>query len=111
MDIFSVDILIDKKKVLYRLTKPLEIGGFVIPEGFITDGASVPKMFWGFFPPVLDYFGASTLHDYLLYICTDWKEAERHFKRALLNAGVGGVRTWIMLNAVRVNGFLKGRRF
>jgi hypothetical protein len=110
MKVFPVDVQIDGDTVTYKLNKDITICGVLIPKGFVTDGASVPRMFWGFFPPVLDYFGASILHDYLLSISVDWKEAENAFKKALEADGVGAVRLWIMLNAVRLNGFIKGKR-
>lgn len=36
-----------------------------VPAGFITDGASVPRMFWPIFPPWGVYGQATILHDYL----------------------------------------------
>ena len=36
-----------------------------IPEGFITDFASIPRVFWIFLPPDGIYTGAAVLHDYL----------------------------------------------
>lgn len=36
-----------------------------IPKGFLTDGASVPSMFWGIFPPWGIYGQAAIVHDYL----------------------------------------------
>lgn len=37
-----------------------------VPEGFITDGASVPRLFWLLLPPWGEYGQAAVLHDYLL---------------------------------------------
>lgn len=36
-----------------------------IPEGFLTDGASVPRIFWGLIPPWGKYGAAAIVHDYL----------------------------------------------
>jgi len=49
----------------------------VIPIGFITDGASIPKWLWWLFKPIDDAFIGDAIHDYL------WlnKKAElNHFK-------------------------------
>jgi len=36
-----------------------------IPKGFLTDGASVPRLFWNLIPPWGDYGPAAIVHDYL----------------------------------------------
>ena len=110
MKVFPVDILLVGEGVRYRLKEDMLIHGVFVPKGFITDGASVPRFLWGLFPPVSDYFAAAILHDYLLSLNTDWKEAEAAFKRALRDDRIGAVRSWLMLNAVRLNGVLKGKR-
>lgn len=38
----------------------------VVPKGFLTDGASVPRVFWSIFPPWGVYGQAAIIHDYLL---------------------------------------------
>lgn len=40
-------------------------GSFFLPAGLITDGASVPRVFWSFFPPDGLYRAATVLHDWL----------------------------------------------
>ena len=38
----------------------------VVPAGFITDGASVPRIFWSICPPMSGSFGeAAVVHDFL----------------------------------------------
>ncbi len=37
----------------------------VIPKGFRTDGASVPRLFWNIIPPWGRYGMAAVIHDYL----------------------------------------------
>lgn len=37
----------------------------VVPRGYLTDGASVPRVFWGLIPPWGAYGQAAILHDYL----------------------------------------------
>lgn len=67
--------LIDAAKGLYQLEEPFEyvvtFDGepyrFIIPEGFITNFASVPKIFWNIFHPTDDgMLVASCIHDYVL---------------------------------------------
>ena len=37
----------------------------VVPKGFRTDLASVPRIFWSIYPPFGRYNGACVVHDYL----------------------------------------------
>nr|DAY32484.1 MAG TPA: Protein of unknown function (DUF1353) [Caudoviricetes sp.] len=37
----------------------------VVPSGFITDLATIPRVFWSLFPPHDDYAKAAILHDYM----------------------------------------------
>lgn len=37
----------------------------IIPKGFLTDGASVPRVFWAFFPSWGKYGQAACVHDFL----------------------------------------------
>jgi len=36
-----------------------------VPVGFITDGASTPRVLWALFPPLDKYSMAALVHDYL----------------------------------------------
>lgn len=38
----------------------------IIPEGFRTDFASVPRAFWGIIPPIGRYSKACVVHDWLI---------------------------------------------
>lgn len=39
-----------------------------VPEGFLSNGASSPRLFWAVISPATRYFEASVLHDYLLQV-------------------------------------------
>lgn len=39
-----------------------------VPAGFISNGASSPRVLWSIISPATRYFEASVLHDYLLYV-------------------------------------------
>jgi hypothetical protein len=36
-----------------------------VPKGFVTDYATIPRIFWNIFPPNGEYSRASVVHDYL----------------------------------------------
>ena len=38
-----------------------------VPAGFVTDFASVPRIFWRILPPLGPYKAAALIHDYLYY--------------------------------------------
>lgn len=42
------------------------LGVFEVPEGFYTDGASVPRWLWSLVPPWGSYGQAAVLHDFML---------------------------------------------
>ena len=78
-----------------------------IPLGFLTDFASVPRIFWCIFPPDGEYTQAAVVHDYIyskqLYTR---KKCDSIFIEAM---GVLGVSLWkrrIMYRAVRMFGWI-----
>lgn len=49
-----------------------------VPVGFISDLASVPRIFWSVLPPFGRYTAAAVLHD--------WMYRTHHFRRAMCDA-------------------------
>jgi hypothetical protein len=61
------------KGVLYRVDKPIKIkvgkDKIIVPKGFKTDLASIPRILWNIYPPQLsNYVMPAIVHDYL-YSC------------------------------------------
>lgn len=77
----------------------------VVPAGFQTDFASVPRFFWRVFPPIGDWNRAATLHDYL-YEKTRVSKllADTFFYEALRSDRVGRLTRLLMYLAVRIFG-------
>lgn len=74
-------------------------GIFVIPRGYVTDHASVPRAFWTLIPPVADEIAeASIPHDY--FYTKDSMEVPRKFADECLKeiARVNGA-SWITAQA------------
>jgi hypothetical protein len=102
---------------LFALDAPFEYVGSVIirvPEGFVTDGASVPRLFWSLLGPFGSYFSAAIIHDFL------YSEHNRIFPRqecdwifleAMAASGVGWLTRRTIYRAVRLGGAsrFKGR--
>jgi len=83
----------------------------IVPEGFLTDLASVPRPFWVLIPPDGEYTAAAVVHD-LLYSIQDRKrsEADAIFLWAMRDLGVPTWKRLIMYRAVRFGGFFVWNR-
>jgi hypothetical protein len=70
---------------------------FTVPAGFITDFATVPRIFVWLVPTYGAYTKAAILHDYLLSsdVVTD-ADANGIFRRAMHELGVPFVTRWVM---------------
>jgi hypothetical protein len=109
---------------VWRLEEPLryEIGELgsgaliVIPEGFVTDGASIPRLIQGVLPAWGRWSRAAIIHDYLCRSIDDghpigvmgWgiigrrHQADAIFREAMLVSEVPRPLAWIMWAAVRL---------
>ncbi|EDQ8489481.1 DUF1353 domain-containing protein [Salmonella enterica] len=79
-----------------------------VPAGFITDLATIPRIFWSLMPPDGRYAKAAIIHDYLYdnALRTKW-EADRIFLDGMTVLGVPRWKRTIMYWAVRL--FERGR--
>ena len=78
-----------------------------VPVGFITDFASVPRVFWWILPRWGKYGNAAVIHDYLYWIKDgkyDRKRADEIFLEGMLILEVRNWKAWIMYLAVRLCG-------
>ncbi|ELY9760991.1 DUF1353 domain-containing protein [Salmonella enterica] len=74
-----------------------------VPAGFVTDLATIPRIFWAFMPPDGKYAKAAIIHDYLYDNALRTKqEADRIFGMKVL--GVPRWKRTIMYWAVRLFG-------
>lgn len=83
-----------------------------VPDGFETDGASVPRIFWWFCPPIQPrYLAAALIHDYL-YSTKELtrKECDIVFYRVMIEDGEQLFRAYIMYKAVSFFGWIAWRR-
>lgn len=85
----------------FLLNQSLDINGYKVPSGFITDGGSIP---WGMrntFSPVGKGFPAFCAHDKKCVDKEDRKQADKELYRDLKSCGVNRGRAWAMYKAVR----------
>lgn len=87
----------------YKFELPLISG--VIPKGFKTDGASVPRIFWIAYPPNRpEYLSAAVIHDYLCIqaVKSDdiegmYKIADQSLYDAMILLGVRKSKCWVFM--------------
>jgi hypothetical protein len=104
---------------LWQLTRQLRMnlsvnGGSVVvsvPDGFVTDFASVPRALWPVFPPSGPWCKAAVIHDYLYQsqTCSRFL-ADAIFREAMAQLGVPIWRRVVMYYAVRLFGGLARKR-
>ncbi len=80
-------------------------GQVIVPVGFASDGASVPRFMWSIFPPFGKYLEAAIVHDWFCVThAVDSITAARVFREAMEVCGVGKWRRSKMYWAVRLGG-------
>jgi hypothetical protein len=100
----------------YYILAPLEwfssmvpplLSKVTVPEGFVTDLASVPREFWAFLPPTARYTYPAIIHDYLYWFrpCSrGWADAI--LKMAMQEMAVDIDKIIAIYAAVRLGGGL-----
>jgi hypothetical protein len=92
---------------------------FLVPKGFKTDFASIPRVFQSLIPSHGRFDAAAIVHDYLYrhkpkvigysgwgdYKRITRKEADGVFRRIMKELGVGRIRRNLMYRAVRMGGW------
>lgn len=79
----------------------------IIPEGFVTDFASIPRIFWTIFPRHGEYTTAAIVHDFLYWDqkCTR-EQADNLFDLVMRDAEVSMASRYAIYGAVRLGGGL-----
>ena len=98
----------------YRVGGPESNEVIVVPKGFITDLASVPRVFWVIYPPDGTYTNAAVVHDFLYSVVGvrgryTRKQCDNIFLEAMKVVGVPAWRRWILYSAVRIGGSIAWR--
>jgi hypothetical protein len=99
---------------IYFLTKPINwkpnpgqesFAAVRVPVGFVTDFASIPRLFWSILPPDGKYTYPAILHDYLYWTQTTSRDvADSILKFGMEDFSVGTVTSMAIYNAVRAFG-------
>ncbi|MBK1999948.1 DUF1353 domain-containing protein [Campylobacter sp. 2018MI35] len=93
----------DRFEVINDYTFSLPSFNGIVPKGFKTDGASIPRIFWSFYPPFKsEYFSACVIHDYLCEKANsrkDYKLADLALKEAMLLLGCSKFKCFVFYHA------------
>jgi hypothetical protein len=102
------------REPMYFLTAPISwtpnpgqeaYEAVTVPTGFVTDFASIPRIFWSALRPDGEYAYAAVVHDYLYWTQTRTREEADHiFKMAMEDFEVGAVTVGTIYSAVRLGG-------
>ena len=77
----------------------------LVPAGFVTDFASIPRLFWRVLPPTGSYGKAAVIHDYLYRTGAFTRSiCDGIFLEAMCELGVPGWKRRVMFRAVRLFG-------
>lgn len=101
--------LLHSSKLRVRLLEPMFTPNYgsttyIIPAGFESDLATVPRPLWHIFPPFGKYARAAVIHDYCYFKLRERmtrKEADQLFLDVMKRDGVGRVTRYCMYSAVR----------
>lgn len=93
------------------LTQPLDYmddklkKGVVVPAGFITDFASIPRGLWNLFPRTGPWGPAAVVHDFMYrYAIFDKATADLIFLHAMEDLKIGWFTRRLIYRAVRIFG-------
>lgn len=83
-----------------------------VPQGFVTDFASVPRLFWTILPPWGRYGKAAVLHDYMYQnVLFNRLLCDSIFYEAMTVLQVPRWQRWIIYLGVRIGGWIPYRKY
>lgn len=112
-----IQIELDRNGRSGRLILPLEIvlssgQTIIVPAGFVTDFASVPRLLWRVLPPWGPYAHAAIVHDYLYMTGEVSRElADAIFLEIMEQLDVNWVLRTVMYRGVRLGGWAVWNRY
>lgn len=102
-----VDLLDDQGALLVPLSYQGKVEHFTVPAGFVSDFATVPRLFRSFAPSIGLWTRSAVLHDWMCVhlaagdCVVGSRDADGIFRRTMREAGVGFVTRWLLWCGVR----------
>lgn len=98
------------RPVKFKLLSPLRFRDYDVHEGYVTDGATVPRLLWWLYNPMGPYAPAAAVHDYLLTHQVNKTirriTADRFFREAMRELGLSEFVVQPMYLGVRAKSLL-----
>jgi hypothetical protein len=91
----------------FLLASPYRRDGTVVPQGTLSDGASIPRLLWRVVGHPFDsrWLGPSVLHDWRYSIGRlPRQECDRLLREEMEMAGASAARAWVFYETVRLFG-------
>jgi len=80
----------------------------IVPEGYSTNGADIPRVFWTVIPPNdTSILPAVIIHDYLCAI-EEYEKADDYFEEILIALEIARWKRVVLVGAVRLYHYWKG---
>lgn len=84
----------------------------IVPTGFRTDLASIPRVLWSILPPFGSYSDAAVVHDFLYqFNGIDRHDADQVLNEAMEVCQVGRWKRWTIYSGVVLGGWVTWRRY
>jgi hypothetical protein len=89
---------------------------FIVPRGFVSDFATIPKFLWWLFGPTGAYTAAAILHDWLCTMLAtrvppaSARDTDGIFRRRCKELGVDFVSRWLLWTGVRWGALFNAKR-
>jgi len=85
----------------YMLLEDFKYKDIIIPKGYKTNGANIPRIFWSFWPPNRsNYMPAVIVHDYLCDM-EEYNKADKYFSEILLYLNVSRITAFLFYYSVK----------
>jgi len=94
----------------YKVLGDFKYKDIIVPKGYHTNGADIPRFLWIFWPPNRSsYLPAVVVHDYL---CDkeDYSKADEYFKEILSILNVNKFTVWCFYNSVKFYHIFKSEK-
>lgn len=99
----AIELLADGRTRARKIIDGLESDGIVVPVGYVSDGASIPRAFWSVIGHPFEgrFVRPALIHDVRCeFHVGTWQETHGQFLDNLAAEGVGTVRRNLMYRAV-----------
>lgn len=100
-----------QRQLIHQLIWADEDCEVVVPQGFVCDLGSIPRLLWWWAAPDGKYRPAVIVHDYLYETQTlTRRKADRTMYRIMRHVGVRPTQAWLMWLGVRAGGWWAWRQ-